>query len=117
MSKTNKKLDKVSENKLKKTKHNDFIYLVLRGHVFDQASTQHGHVVVSDVSLDLELTAVAPELLIVLGAIIFFYLGLFKCPTSFFNLEEKQGKSTLSGSTHNNSHRPLKRSHIVVFCI
>lgn len=108
MSKTNKKIGQSEWKQTKnKTKHNDFIYLVLRGHVFDQASTQHGHVVVSDVSLDLELTAVAPELLIVLGAIIFFYLGLFKCPTSFFNLEEKQGKSTLSGSTHNNTHTDL----------
>lgn len=58
----------------------------LRGHVLQQASIQHIHVPVGNISFNLTATAVAPERLLRLGAVKLFYLGFFKCSTSFFHL-------------------------------
>lgn len=67
--------------------------------MFQQASIKDSHVAVCNVSLNFTPTAVAPECLLVLGAIKLFYLGFLKCPASFLHLfyefKENHSESTL----------------------
>lgn len=48
--------------------------VLFSGHVLQQAPVQHSHVAICNISFNFELTAVAPECLLVLGAVKLFYL-------------------------------------------